>query len=516
MISKLGRLVSSRRINPKLLRFAGSMILPSSAISGIIALAIPLACHAEPNPNIVFILADDMGYGDVSAYNPDSKISTPNIDGLARQGVRFTDAHSAATCVASRYELLTGRYLWRRPYAEEALIEVGRPTIASVLKKAGYATSLIGKWHLGFEGLGVHIDPTDYSKPLRGGPVDLGFDSYFGIPASLDVAPYFFIENDRVVQAATGTIIEHHSPGVRSIQGEFWRGGGIAPDFEHAEVLPRLADRALRYISDRANSKEPFFLYLALTAPHAPWLPTDSFRGKSGAGAYGDFVLQVDDIVGRVLIELERAGKTGNTMVIFTSDNGPTWYKEDTKKFGHHATGSWRGMKADTWEGGHRIPFIVRWPSKITAGNSSPQLISFTDLLATFASLTGQVLPADAGVDSIDILPALFGTSATSFRHSIIHDGAFPDVLAIREGNWKLIQSSCNVSGFEGFGHGDKETFADPCPNAPQPGGPLGQLYNLTSDPQERRNVYAENPDIVRRLAALLERERRKSHMTSP
>lgn len=310
---------------------------------------------AESLPNIVLVLADDLGYGDVRAYNPQSKIDTPNIDRMARQGMRWVDAHSASTCVPSRYQLLTGRYRFRadRDVEREGLIEPGQITLASLLKNVGYTTAMIGKWHLGFEGLGVNrlhdapSAPFDYDKPLRGGPVDHGFDSYFGIYASLDVAPYFFVKNDRVVKVPDGVTGEHHTPGFGFIQGEFWRGGQIASDFKHAEVLPRTADLAVRYLEDRAEAQQPFFLYVALTAPHAPWLPADNLRHRSSAGMYGDFVMQVDEEIGRLLMALEKIGKTRNTMFIVTSDNGPSWYEADVDKYGHRASGSWRGMKAD-------------------------------------------------------------------------------------------------------------------------------------------------------------------------
>jgi arylsulfatase A-like enzyme len=489
----------------------------------IFTLLTPVVCGSNKVkhlPNVVFILADDLGYGDVGTFNPDSKIPTPNIDQLARLGIRLTDAHApASVCVPSRYGLLTGRYMFRnhRVFQQEALIEPGRLTLAPLFKAAGYATAMIGKWHLSFEGGG--LDPGggtisgqafDYTKRLRGGPTDHGFDSFFGMHASLDVSPYFFIENDRVVEAPTATIEEHHSPDVRFIQGEFWRGGAIAADFKHEDVLLRFSDRAVKYLESRTGSQQPFFLYLALTAPHAPWLPVAPFRDKSRAGMYGDFVAQVDDVVGRVVDALERAGKTSDTLVFFTSDNGPTWYESDVQKFNHRAAGVFRGMKADVWEGGHRMPFVARWPNKIAAGTSSSQLVSFTDMLATFASLTGQKLPAGAGEDSFDILPVLLGKCSKPIREAMVHEATWPTgMLAIREGNWKLIPWLGDKSVFEGFD--DKGGFTPPAPEAPQPGGPAGQLYNLADDPGERKNVYAEHPQIVQRLTELLERYRRES-----
>jgi arylsulfatase A-like enzyme len=270
----------------------------------------------------------------------------------------------------------------RRVFTQKALIEPGRLTLASLLKRAGYRTAMIGKWHLSFEGGGLDPGgaagrgkPFDYAQPLRGGPIDHGFDSFFGMHASLDLPPYFFIEDDRVVQAPAGAVEEHHTPGVRSIQGEFWRGGAIASDFRHKEVLSLFAGKAVKYLESSAGTDQPFFLYFALTAPHPPWLPELRFRGKSGAGMYGDFVMQVDEVVGRVISALEKAGKTRDTLVIFTSDNGPTWYQADVQKHGHDAVAGFRGMKADVWGvviGCHSLPAGQgKSPRVLRAGSSS-------------------------------------------------------------------------------------------------------------------------------------------------
>jgi arylsulfatase A len=471
-----------------------------------IALAHGLSAASNSPPNVLLILADDLGYGDVDALNSKSKISTPNIDELARQGITFTDAHSAAVCIPSRYELLTGRYLFRshRVFNSQALIEPGRVTLASVLKSAGYATAMIGKWHLSFEG-GTAFD---YSQPLRGGPVDHGFDSYFGIPASPDEPPYFYIENDRAVEAPTAAVGTHSSADFRFIQGEFWEGGPIAPRFRHDQVLTKLAHRAVAFIRARAAVSQPFFLFFSMTAPHTPGLPERSYRGRSGAGAYGDFIMELDDVVGRVLATLKEVGKTDNTIVIFTSDNGPHWYEADARKYGHQAAGPWRGMKADAWDGGHRVPFIVRWPGKIAAGTSSTQLISFTDLLATLASVTDQELPPGAGEDSLSILSALLGRPSRPLRTTIVHETISLDgqLLAIRHKNWKLIPSACAVSLFEGFS--DDATLSDPCKRSRGLGTPAGQLFDLAADPQEKRNVYSERPEIVRELTRALDHVR--------
>jgi arylsulfatase A len=457
---------------------------------------------AEPRPNIVFILADDMGYGDPHCFNSQSRIPTPSIDRLASQGMRFTDAHApGAVCVPSRYGLLTGRYPFRntgvRNPANGAMIEPGRPTIATVLRDRGYVTGMIGKWHLGFEG----GDRFDHSGPLRGGPVDHGFDTFFGQHASLDIPPYFFIDQDHCVEVPTATIGASSSPDWSPIQGVFWRAGKIAPSYKHADVLPTYTRKAVEYIEARGKLAEtankPFFLYVAFTAPHTPWVPMEQFRGKSMGGLYGDFVAQVDDAAGQVLAALDRAGLSGNTLVIFTSDNGPVWYPADVKKFGHSAAGSWRGMKGDVWEAGHRMPFIARWPGKVAPGTSCDQTICFTDMMATFASVADKPLADGVGQDSYDLLPLFLGRPmAGPLREATVIESS-QGVLAIRQGDWKLIP------------HLGSGGFTRPATVRPRPGEPTGQLYNLAEDPGETTNRYAEQPKIVQHLTALLADYRR-------
>jgi len=449
---------------------------------------------AASAPNIIFILADDMGYGDVGAFNPESKISTPNIDRLASGGMRFTDAHApGAVCIPSRYGLLTGRYPFRntRKFDNECLIEPGRMTIASLLKKAGYATAMVGKWHQSFDGGPEYLN----RRILPGGPVDHGFDSFFGLHASLDIAPYFYIENDRELEPPTEKIDEHHTPGWALVQGAFWRGGAIAPGFKHEEVLPLFTRKAVEYVQSRRGKSEPFFLYFAPPAPHTPWVPLDSFKGKSGAGLYGDYATEVDDCVGQVLTALQQAGMTDDTLIFFTSDNGPVWYEADVQRFGHRSTSIFRGMKGDTWEGGHRMPFAARWPGHVKPGSTSGQTICFTDMLATFANVTGQTLPSDAGEDSFSLLPLLTGTKPEAPVHETTLVVSSAGIVFIREGDWKLIPQ---------LGSGG---FTKPAKIKPKPGDPAGQLYNLATDPSEKENVYAQHPDVVHRLTEHLDRD---------
>jgi arylsulfatase A len=465
---------------------------------------------AESRPNILFILADDMGYGDPRCFNAESKVPTPNIDRLAGEGMRFTDAHApGAVCVPSRYGLLTGRYPFRntgvRNPARGALIEPGRATIATVLRQRGYATGIVGKWHLGFDG----GDRFDNAGPLRGGPVDHGFDTFFGQHASLDIPPYFFIDQDHCVEVPSGSIEASSSPDWSPIQGAFWRPGRIAPSYKHVDVLPTYTRKAAEYLEARGEAKgaaaradgKPFFLYVAFTAPHTPWLPMEEFRGKSMGGLYGDFVAQVDDAVGRVLAALDRAGLSRDTLVIFASDNGPVWHPADVEKFGHAAAGNWRGMKGDIWEGGHRVPFIARWPGKVLPGTRSDQTISFTDMMATFASAAGKPLAPGEGEDSYDLLPLLLGqrlAAGPPLREATVMESS-QGVLAIRQGDWKLIP------------HLGSGGFTKPAALKPKPGEAIGQLYNLADDPGELTNLYSERPEVVRRLVALLEQYKHAS-----
>ena len=465
----------------------------AAASAAALVLALLAAAGAGPAlaaapPHVVVILVDDMGYGDPGSYNPKSRISTPHIDRLAAEGMRFTDAHaSGPLCHPSRYGLLTGRYPFRidvSRWPTHPLIEEGQVTLPSMLRDAGYATAMVGKWHLGFTEDG-------YETPRRGGPVDRGFDSFFGIRASTDIPPYFYIRGDRAVTPPTGRIEAGQSAGWSPIQGAFWRAGGIAPGLNLGEVLPRLTEEAIAVIEKRRDAGKPLMLYLAYPAPHTPWLPSPAFTGKSGAGMYGDFLMMVDHEVGRVLAALASAGMLDQTLLVFASDNGPVWYPADTARFGHDSTGGLRGMKSDAWEAGHRMPFIVRWPGRVGAGSVCDQTVSFTDVLATAADVVGKALPAGAGPDSFSILPALEGRT---FRRPPIVMQSGGGFMTIRSGRWKLI---------EGLGSGG---FSEPSMIKPGPGDPAGQLYDLAADPSETTNRFAGEPDIVERLRAELRR----------
>jgi len=460
-------------------------------------------------PNVVYILADDMGYGDVGCLNPEGKIPTPNMDRLGREGMIFTDAHSSsAVCTPTRYSILTGRYNWRSRLKSgvfngysQPLIEKGRETVASLLKRHGYETACIGKWHLGLGWQTMENDVTapsakkttskpDYSKRILNGPTELGFDYFFGIPASLDMVPYVYVENDRVVEAPTETIT-----GTKGY--EFYRGGPVALGFRHEEVLPVCTKKAVAFIEKqaRARAKKPFFLYFPLSAPHTPILPIETFEGKTGIGPYADFVHQCDWTVGRIMETLDRLGMAENTLFIVTSDNGcsPMANYEHLAEQGHDPSYLFRGHKADIFEGGHRIPYIARWPVRVAPGSKYEHTICLTDLMATVAAVLGVDLADDVGEDSVSTLPALLGTATGPLREATVHH-SINGTFAIRQDKWKL--ELCPGSG----------GWSDPRPQkAVDDGLPMIQLYDLSQDVGERQNVQARHPDVVHRMISLLE-----------
>ncbi len=467
-----------------------TLFLPSLFV-GLASLAFAAARPGTANsPHILLILVDDLGYGDPGCYNPQSKIPTPHIDRLAREGLRFTDAHApGALCHPSRYGLMTGRHPFRTDVSKwptQPLIEENRATLASVLKTRGYRTAMIGKWHLGFQEQG-------YDRPLPGGPADRGFDRFFGFRASTDIPPYFYLEGDRAVAPPTATIADspaHPERGYSPIQGRFWRGGGISPGLELVDVLPRFTDEAVAEITAHARQRpaQPLFLYYAPTGPHTPWLPSPEFAGRSGIGTYGDFTMMVDAMIGRVLRALDDTQLAADTLVIFTSDNGPVWYPEDVQRTGHDSSGGLRGMKGSNWEAGHRMPFIVRWPGRVQAGATTAQTVCFTDVMATLAAATGATLAPEAGPDSYSFLPVLLGTqpAAKPVRESLMIG------RSVRSGRWKWIDGREPVH----FGRPSSGTY-------PAAGEAPGQLYDLDADPRETTNVAAAHPEVVARLRAI-------------
>ena len=486
-------------------RHAMAILLLSSGLAAGCQQTSPEA----PRPNIVFVLADDMGLGDISAYHEESKVPTPHLTRLAEQGARFTDAHSpSAVCTPTRYGILTGRYSWRVLESgvlwgrSPCMLDEQQWTMPEMLQEAGYTTGAIGKWHLG---LGS-AEQTDYTQPLVPGPLEHGFDSYFGIPASLDMQPYCFVRDHAPTAPITMEI--EGSTQARNGGGGFWRAGPIAEDFAHDQVQPRLIEEAVAWLDARgaeqaAGEGKPFFLSLPLAAPHTPWLPSAEFRGRSDAGVYGDFAAMVDAGVGEVLAALERHGFDDNTIVIFTSDNGAHWTPGDKAKFGHFANGSVRGQKADIHEGGHRVPLIVRWPGRVPEGSVRPELFGLNDWMATFAGLLELELPEAAAEDSFD-QSLLFATGvksgeaiASRARRELVHH-SLHGMFALRSGKWKLI---------EGLGTGG---FTAPRSVEPEEGQPPYQLYDLEADPLESVNLAPEMPERVEELAARLEEMRRE------
>jgi len=475
-----------------------------------ICLALVLARGAaadEPSPsrppNIVYILADDLGYGDVHCFNPNGKIATPHIDHLGSEGMRFTDAHSgSAVCTPTRYGILTGRYSWRSSLKSgvlfgfsKPLIEPGRLTVPAFLRQHGYKTACIGKWHLGMDWPLKEGHPSgeidtgwevDFTKPIANGPTTFGFDHYFGISGSLDMPPFVFIDQDHPVEIPT-------------VEKKWVRKGPAGADFEAVDVLPTLVRSATSFIdknAEAARAGKPFFLYVPFSAPHTPILREAEWRGKSGLNAYADFVMQVDQAVGQILGSLETAGLAGETLVFFTSDNGcsPEANYSELLKKGHDPSAGFRGTKADIFEGGHRVPFIVRWPGKVKPGTTTDQIVCLTDLFSTCAEILGSRLPDTAAEDSVSFLPALLGRATAPLREAIVHhsiNGSF----AIRQGHWKL--ALCPDSG----------GWSPPLPDSEDAEGlPETQLYDLSTDPAEQHNLQAKHPEIVERLTTLLKK----------
>ncbi|TWT52249.1 Arylsulfatase [Thalassoglobus neptunius] len=466
----------------KIIQYAVLLVLVGSAAS--FASAQGVDDPQLDTPNILFILADDMGYGDPGCYNSQSKCETPHLDQLASQGMKFTDAHAAGSvCVPSRFGLLTGKYpfLAKLDWRRQPVIPEDQLTVPQLLQQNGYQTAMVGKWHLGFQ----DGPDYDYSKPLLGGPVHRGFDTFFGMHASLDIPPYFYMEQDRATAAPTETVGDNNTEGWSPIQGAFWREGPIAPDFRHDQVLDRFATEAVSTLQKISSDDAPFLLFVTLPSPHTPWAPAEKFRGSGGAGLYSEFVAHVDDVVGRILKELDNTGESEETLVIFSSDNGPVWYDHDEERFQHLSAGPLRGMKGDAWEGGHRVPFIVRWPGKVSPGSECDHLIGFVDLLATVGDIVDADLPSAAGPNSVSFFDSMTGEATTSPRETIVlhHSGT-----VVRKGPWKLI----NHLGSGGF--------SPPKKIAHKPGLPGGQLYNLSNDIGESNNLWEENPELVREL----------------
>ncbi|MEX2567578.1 MAG: arylsulfatase [Cyclobacteriaceae bacterium] len=482
-------------------------------------------------PNIILIFADDMGYGDIQSYNSASQIPTPNLNNLAKDGMRFDDAHSnSSVCSPSRYGILTGRYAWRthlkssvlsEPDNNKPLIRPDRLTLADMLKNFNYQTAAIGKWHLGIEWKNNEEGMADYSQPFLTGPNDVGFDYSFIIPVSLDMIPYAYYKNHKPIKEVTDKHPFRKFP-------RYIREGPMAKDFYHEKVLDNFTEKALDYIQEQSKYPPPFFLYFALTAPHKPVWPAERFQGSTTKGPYADFIVQIDWTVGQILQALERNQIDKNTLVIFTSDNGSfmlrvsadqeypfekaesreSFYSRhvgksqkdhaaDSEVHGYHqhihdANYIWRGTKGDIWEGGHRVPFIVRWPGIIEGGTMSKQTISITDIMATLADIMGYSLNEDEGKDSFSFLPLLLGDVSKITRAPVIHHSS-RGMFAIREGKWKMIFG--NGSGGRQIPEG-------------QPWEKPYHLFNLEIDPSETTNVIDQYPEVAKYLSERLDKIR--------
>lgn len=473
---------------------------------------------AGEKPNVIIIYADDMGHGDISCQNPESKIKTPYLDKLASEGIRFTDGHSSSgICSPSRYALLTGNYHWRRQHGivnsfGPSFFKPGELTIARMLKSKGYHTAAIGKWHLGWDWNSVKKDgaklegqgkrkywgPTsmDWSKPVKGGPLDQGFDYYFG-DGTINFPPYCWVENDKVTEAPTEIL---DLKGLKTKEGNWeFRPGPMVKDWNPYDVLPTLGKKAVEFIN-RQQADKPFFLYFALPSPHAPIIPNDEFDGKTEAGPYGDFIFQSDWIAGQVLDALKKKGLDENTMVIFSADNGPEKYAfERVRKYDHKSMGELRGLKRDTWEGGHRVPFIVKWPGKIKAGSVLKEVINQVDIMATLASVVDYKLPNESAVDSYNLLPVLKGEDYKKPLREATIQNTKTEQYVVRQGDWVLINSfSGEHSGAPAWFY-EKTDYKKYSKKTT-----AGLLFNLKDDLAQRNDLYEKFPEKVKAMKALL------------
>ncbi|CAA6677730.1 MULTISPECIES: arylsulfatase [unclassified Lentimonas] len=462
-------------------------------------------------PNVVILYADDMGVGDVSYGDPEAKIQTPNIDRLAAQGMTFTDGHSSSgICTPSRYALLTGQHHWRRFHGivnafEKSVFKPGEFTIARMFKEQGYATGAFGKWHLGWDWDSIRKpgvkarDPKaesyDWSKRFLGGPLDQGFDYYFG-DGTINFPPYCWIENDRFLTIPTKPVIKSKP----LAGGGGFRKGPMAEGWNPYDILPTTTEKTVEWI-EKQTADQPFFVYLAFNSPHYPIVPNEAFHGTSKAGYYGDFVIETDAMVGKVLAALEKKGLAENTIVIFTADNGTESHAfKRLQEFDQWSSGEFRGLKQDLYEGGHRVPFIVSWPAGIEAGTRSDEVVSQVDFAATFAAITGYDLSGEVGIDSYNMLPVLAGEDYSSPLRVATVQNTAKGKYALRQGDWVFINThtGANRSAPKAYlEHFDLTTFPKDTP---------GLLFNLKDDPRQSQNLYNENPERVAAMRGLLER----------
>lgn len=478
----------------------------TSILLFVLASFVSCASNHPHSPNIVIILADDMGYGDVHSFNPDSGIPTPNLNQLSEEGIRFTDAHTPSSiCTPTRYGLLTGRYCWRsslkrgvlRGY-DKPLIEEDRTTIADYLRGQGYATGIVGKWHLGLgfqekDDVNLPGSRFDLALPLHTSPNNNGFDYSFVLPASLDFEPYVYVRNYEVVDTEFDSVPTTSFP-------RFWRKGIKSSSLEFEQVLDDLLLEAKSFIRRESQADKPFFLYFPLTAPHMPVIPTDKFRGTSGKGPYGDFISQVDWTAGEILRLLEELHIADNTLVIFTSDNGspmrrvegvsePDHVTDETLKYyhavNHQSNSLFRGIKGDAYEGGHRVPFILRWPARFQGGFEVDETICLTDIFKTIVELTGGDLAGGQAEDSYSFFPLLAGDTDQPVRPPVIHHSGGKGMYAIRKNQWKLILGNGSGARTKPVGTPFQRPY---------------QLFNLETDLPESNNLIDQEAELAAEL----------------
>lgn len=487
----------------------------------VILILSALSVLAEQPPNIIILYADDMGVADVSYGNPEAMIQTPNIDKLATQGMTFTDGHSSSgICTPSRYALLTGQHHWRKFHGivnafGESVFAQNEFTVARMLQEEGYNTGCFGKWHLGWdwgsirkmknktedgtegESKGGHTlaSSYDWSKPFLGGPIEQGFHYYFG-DGTINFPPYCWIENDRFLSIPVKPVMKSKP----LAGGGGFRSGPMAEDWDPYKVLPTITEKTVEWI-EKQDDRKPFFAYLAFNSPHYPIVPNKEFHGKSQAGFYGDFVVETDAMVGKVMDALEKKGIADNSIVIFTADNGAERHAfERLKDYGQWSSGAFRGIKRDLYEGGHRVPFIVRWPSKVKAGSISEEVISQVDLTATLASVVGHKLDNKVAIDSYDFLPVLTGAEYQKPVRQATVQNTYPDKYALRQGDWVFMNTHT------GARDGKRDpAYLERFQLKVFPKTDKGLLFNLKDDPRQSKNLYKEYPEKVKEMNALLQ-----------
>lgn len=470
--------------------------------------------QGSTKPNVVILYADDMGYGDISSQNSKSKIQTPHLDKLASQGIRFTDGHSSSgICTPSRYAMLTGRYHWRKFHGivgvfGKSVFDPDRLTLPEMLQGKGYDTACIGKWHLGWDWdiirtsqpnkngkYSNHFSEFDWSKSIPDGPLAHGFDHYFG-DTVINFPPYAWIQDEKLV-SAPDTMMD--SKLWKPIKEGRWecRPGPMVSDWDPYQVFPILTQKSEEFILKRKGNDKPFFLYFPFPCPHAPIIPTDEFDGRSHAGPYGDFIVQTDETVGRILKAIKQAGHEENTIVIFTADNGPEGYAyARSEKFNHWSAEPFRGLKRDIYEGGHHVPFLMKWPARISKNKTSHALISQIDIMATLARILDVDLPENAAEDSVDLTP-LFENEKTQVRTQHVHN-TYANKFGLRSGKWILIKSKNGYTS-------RKSAQWEESRNYPKDDDQEVELYDFSADPGQKFNVSKENPQIVARLLKELE-----------